>query len=332
MMAKKRILWIDYIKGICMMVIILNHIPGLPLLARLTYPFELLGFFFVGGYTFSIKYDFGDYLRNKAQRLVFPVFAFGFVNLILALPVKNVNFVERIKGVVFQLPGQYDDMWFVACLFTMELLLYPLLRLIKSTWMRISFVLLGTIFAIVWFVTTDIQLPWHVLNALFFLPIVLLGYLANKWGIVEAWRNNIQVHGEWKLVPVMLYLASVFAFDNWPIDIHLLQYGNILAFVVSSIFGLWMVISITIWLERFDTSKLANAIKFVGKNSLAYYGMQSKVISLLIFTVSMTNATIPMVISKLGIWIVALIVLAGLTYMINRWFPFMVGSFNSNQK
>lgn len=42
---KHRILWIDYIKGMCMIAVILNHLYGPVIYGRLTYPFELAGFF-----------------------------------------------------------------------------------------------------------------------------------------------------------------------------------------------------------------------------------------------------------------------------------------------
>ncbi len=331
-MTKKRILWIDYIKGLCMMAIIFNHIPGMPLLARLTYPFELIGFFFVGGYTLSLKRNWVNFGNVKFQRLVLPVFAFGFLNSVLALPVKNVDFVERLKGILLQMPGQYDDMWFVACLFTMELLIYPLLIFLKSTWMRVSLVLLGTITAIVCSVTMDILLPWHIINALLFLPIMLLGYLLSNCGLVEVWRNEIWIHAKLVLIPIILYLISVLVFDNWPIDIHLLQYGNVLAFVVSSISGLWMVLSVSMWLEQFGTSKWVRALQFIGINSLAFYGMQSKVISMLVLVLTMTGIIACQTAFKLVVWIAALTILTGLSFIINRWFPFMVGEFNYKRK
>lgn len=331
-MFGKRIQWIDYVKGLCMMAIILNHIPGLPLLARLTYPFELVGFFFVGGYTLSLKESFKSYLSAKCQRLVFPVFAFGLFNSVLAIPVKNVDFVERLKGVLLQVPGRYDDMWFVACLFTMELLIYPLLFFLKSAWMRVSCVWLGVVIATVWSVAMDAFLPWHIINALLFLPIMLLGYLLGNCRLAKVWQDKIRIHGKLVFIPIILYLLSVLVFENWPIDIHLLQYGNVLTFVVSSISGLWMVLSVSMWLERFSTSQWAHALQFIGINSLAFYGMQSKVISVLVFMLTMTGIIACQTAFKLVVWIAALAILTGLSYVINHWFPFMVGKFNYKRK
>lgn len=82
---RKRLLWIDYVKGLCMMAIILNHIPGSAIMARMTYPYELVGFFFIGGVTFGLKERFGKFAVSKLKRLVVPVIAFGLINLALAL-------------------------------------------------------------------------------------------------------------------------------------------------------------------------------------------------------------------------------------------------------
>lgn len=331
-MGRKRILWIDYVKGLCMMTIILNHIPGLPVSARLTYPYELICFFFVGGYTLTLKGNFRSYLSSKIQRLLFPIIAFGLINLMFAFLYKNADPIERLKGIFLQLPGQYDEMWFVACLFIMEIIIYPLLVYIKSGWICMTIALSGVVLAIDYLVPARIIIPWHITNALLFLPVILCGYLARSRGWIEMYRDKIRTDRKLLLLPIAVYSASVLTLDNWPIDIHLLEYGNFPAFVLSSVAGLWMIVSISMKMEQFSSCRLADTVGFIGRNSLTYYGLQSKAISTMSIMLPYIGITGPQGLSKLTIWIASLTVLAGISYMVNHWLPFLTGNFADRKR
>lgn len=48
-----------------MIAVILNHLYGPVIYGRLTYPFELAGFFFTAGYTFDLTDSFFNFMRKK---------------------------------------------------------------------------------------------------------------------------------------------------------------------------------------------------------------------------------------------------------------------------
>lgn len=57
----QRILWIDYIKGICMFLVIMSHSSWPEGYDLLFSPIFLTGFFFVSGYTFNEELVFRDF-------------------------------------------------------------------------------------------------------------------------------------------------------------------------------------------------------------------------------------------------------------------------------
>lgn len=330
----ERIAWIDILKGICMTVIIMNHIPGESVLAaRLTYPFELVGFFFVAGVTFSPKESFRHFMRAKFLRLVVPVFAFGVLNILLSIPFKELDVVDRIKGIFFQIPGQWDDMWFVACLFVMEIMYYPVARFVKGTWQKIAAALLGCGAGILWMSSVDMSLPWHVVNALLFLPFLAVGHVLKMSGQLSSFEQRSGGSSVSVLIPVALYCASVLAVRNWPVDVHLLQFGNALLFAVSAVTGLWSVVAVSVAIGRSGSAFLKQALMFIGANTLVFYGLQSKAISVFDAAFTKFGAILPAAHGQA--WIPVLVcvlpVLAMASLAVNRWVPFMTGNFKHSK-
>lgn len=326
--VSKRIEWIDVLKGICMVVIIMNHIPGESVLAaRMTYPFELVGFFFVAGVTFSTKESFRHFIRAKFLRLVVPVFSFGVFNILLSMPFKDIDVVDRIKGIFFQIPGQWDDMWFVACLFVMQIMYYPVARFVKGTRQKIAAALLGCGAGILWMSTVDMPLPWHVVNALLFLPFLAVGHVIKMSGQLSSFEQRSGG------AAVALYCASVLAVRNWPVDVHLLQFGNALLFSVSAVTGLWSVVAVSVAVGRSGAAFLKQALMFIGANTLVFYGLQSKAISVFDAAFTKFGAILPAAhgLAWIPILVCVLPVLAMASVSVNRWVPFMTGNFKHSK-
>ncbi len=330
-----RIGWIDTLKGICMIVIIMNHIPGeSEFAARFTYPFELVGFFFVAGVTFSLKDCFSSFFIAKFKRLVIPVFAFGILNILLSLPFKDFDVLGRLKGIFLQISGKWDDMWFVACLFVMELMYYPIERFIEKSGIKVTIISLLCGMGILWSVFVDKPLPWHIINALLFLPFLMVGKLLTSTGKILDLEKKIKDNIWQVIIPILLYCISILIFNNWPIDVHLLEFGNPFIFVISAILGLTVVTCISIVLNNQSFKYLNKILIFIGANTLVVYGLQSKAISIFDTIFNKLDYLFP---EEINIsWVLVLIcvlpVLALASIIINRWFPFMIGNFNLKKK
>ena len=75
---KKRVLWIDLLKAISMLFVMLGHIDFCPSQWSYFYgPFFLSAFLFASGYTFNNKRSFSEFFINKVKTLLVPMFIFN---------------------------------------------------------------------------------------------------------------------------------------------------------------------------------------------------------------------------------------------------------------
>lgn len=310
-----------------MVVIILNHISLNPIYGQYTYSWELPGFFFVGGYTFSLYGRFKDFFLKKFKSLIIPVFAFGLLNLLLSCLAKDISINRRLEGIFLQFPGQNDDMWFVACLFVMELIFYLLVRFVKNDASRFVFCVLLLCGGWLWKDKVGIPLPWHLVNACMMLLFVECGYLAKKYRAYHRLKDLMDNKSGKVLAAAVTvsYILLANLLNNYPVDIHLLNYGNTLSFYTLAVVGTCAIILLCVLLEKVRSSIFCRSIEFIGGNSLAYYGMQSKMITIVVviglhFGFRPSNFIVPPAYT-----LVVLIILAPLSYFINRFMPFMLG-------
>lgn len=291
--------------------------------------FRVSRIFFAAGLTFGLKKNFGSFLKAKFKRLVFPVLSFGILNILLSLPFKDVDIIERLKGILFQLPGRWDDMWFVACLFIMEIIYYPTERYIDSLWLKVIVILLLESLGIVWTITTDMPLPWHIVNALLFLPFLMAGKVLASNGMLKQWNRLLNCRSKLVILPMILYGLLVLVSNNWPIDVHLLIFGQPLIFIFSAILGLWCIVSLAMSTGKPVFRNLNSILYFIGANTIIYYGLQSKAISMFngIFNKLSNQLSTDYNITCFLVLICVLLLLAAATIIINRWMPFMTGNF-----
>ncbi len=324
-----RIFWVDYIKGICMMAIILNHLYGPNIYGRLTYPFELVGFFFVAGYTYTIKDNFHCFLRGKVQRLLIPFVIFGVINSALSYYAKGGSFFSRIIGLVVQKPGEWDFLWFVACLFITELIFYPIARFVSSS--IIKFLICLTLFICGFVLLTKLSyaLPWHIENACIMIIFLCVGHIIRKSTFVSKQMAEIKMNNTKWIIFLMsvAYLLIVFAINNYPIDIHLHQYGQFTIFMISAWFGLGAVLSLSLLLERRKKSLFVRFWGYVGTNTLVYYAFQSDVIQALTILGDKIGFYSWTYVGSVTYCILTCIILVVPSYLIKQYTPFMLGRF-----
>lgn len=127
-----RLPWIDAAKGIGLLCVILGHLR-VPYVSTWVYTFHMPLFFFLSGLVFSgKKYDFGTFLKKKLKSLVLPYFTLGgvifaFFSLVYALQKQPASaYLEMLKDFLVQ--EHFWTVWFLACLFLVEVLYYGIHR------------------------------------------------------------------------------------------------------------------------------------------------------------------------------------------------------------
>lgn len=176
-----RLYWIDSLKGIGIILVVLAH-HSLPIaLDTYIFAFHMPLFFFISGYLF----DFGKYessaskfARGRFSSLIIPYFCFALLTCLFYFlldtgfqpGVTNIEFFENsaLYGIysIFYALGpmvSYNPpLWFLTCLFVTELLFYGFAK--KYYWEPKKFIfLLGVtgILGYLYSVYIPFRLPWN---------------------------------------------------------------------------------------------------------------------------------------------------------------------------
>ena len=319
-----RIQWIDYLKGLCMISIIMNHLAWPEWYARLLYPFQLAGFFFVSGYTFNIRTSFVDFLTVKIRTLLIPVLIFGLINTLITYIYPGTVLVDRLIGLILQIPGRWDDLWFVACLFSMSLIFYPIVKYANSNVLRFIIVTCLASASGVYLMNHGANLPWHIENACILLPFMFLGYLAKRTDVGERVMYKLRDAKVFAVI-LLLYILLVCFMCNYPIDVHVLNYGCFPIFYLSALVGTALIVAVSMRMERWADLRTLKWLQYVGKNTLIYYAFQSKVITVFVAVLATLNISCSTYASNLLVALLVCVVIVIPVEFINRFCPSIIG-------
>lgn len=179
----KRIDWIDVAKGYGIIGVIIGHITT-PVLTVWIYTFHIPLFFFLSGYLFHPKGSFLDFCKRKVRSLLVPY-------LFLSIPViineywfnygnngSFTDFVNEFLKAIIQV--RYTPLWFIASLFSVNIIFYYVVKYIRRGWIRALCVLLSLILSFSYWHLGGAPLPWNFDVTLFILPFMLLAYAINS--------------------------------------------------------------------------------------------------------------------------------------------------------
>ena len=211
MMARRRIAGIDFMKCLCIMLIVMYHInhdffdelyPGLN---NALQAFRLPMYYFFSGLFFKRYYGFADFTRRKVNNILVPFVFFivlAFVVRCLEYAVRLIIGAEPISLSPLQLVEplylrywEYTaPLWFLLSLFWVNILFFALQQWMKPLWG----ILLGTVtFSLIgyWLGANKIVLPLMLDTSLVAMPYFVLGWCAkafetgfekkpsNKWSV-----------------------------------------------------------------------------------------------------------------------------------------------------
>lgn len=320
---KDRIAWIDIARGIAMVLVIYGHCDGTSLFRRFIYLFHVPVFFFISGYLFSEKKSTRQFLSSRVRQLLIPFLLFGltviFANWGYAVITNNpYDGIHFIKCMLFQIRDTEARIWFIPCLFLAESMLFAGIKIPNTIIRAVYFcilILFGWTNVFIW----KLNLPWYPDTAAIAVSIMLLGYIAKKYGLIEKLKPKICM-----LISVGV-CCGVLAIDVYYgiyVDMIKNLYGNIFVFYVGMFSGVTLIISVS----RLLVSKL---LIFIGKNTITFLCLNSICIRiswfiwlkvrLLVFS---TNVGI---IDYCMITLISVILLGFASMFINRYLPIFIG-------
>lgn len=281
MEPRKRYEEIDLAKGIGMLAVIWGHLMLGGSTNRFVYAFHIPLFFFLSGLLFRRERyrNFGAFVGHRARTLLLPYAVFSAVtwlywvvrNLVLDLPVKSW-FSPLLQTVLAQGSGGFlvhnVALWFVTCLFVVEILYYFLAKL--PAWATaLGCIVCG---AIGWWVVQAHDgfdftlLPWNMEGAMTGVVFYGAGNLCARFVSRDAVLRRVQAHRICSLFLLLLLTAATFfgARQNGRVTIgHALLGEHLWLFYTNAFLGIAASLLLSMLLMHWPVRFL----KWLGRNS-----------------------------------------------------------------
>jgi acyltransferase len=363
-----RLSWIDTLKGFGIMLVVFAHYQLPAALDTYIFSFHMPLFFFVSGFLFNfVKYSESTvtFIKGRFRSLIVPYFAFAVLTCLFYLlldkafqpKVTNFDFFEAsvpymIYSILYALGPMISfnpPLWFLTCLFVTELLFYWLAK--GYYWQTGQLAILLTISGIVGYlysIYVPIRLPWNTDVALTAVVFYGAGNIFRKFiESIEGFKvdfglpksgsgfNSMPLLVD-NFMPVffilvsLLYFVYLLEFPTDKINMNVLKYGNFFSFYLFAFSGIFTYVFI---FKKIGSLKV---LEFYGRNSLIVLSLHfimkdiltklsDIIIGIQLDCFCCTSSV------ALTLTVLNLLSLVPIIYLINKYFPFLVGK-KSNSK
>lgn len=277
---QKRLLWIDIVRGIAILFVIIGHTYSSDegfgaWCINMMLAVELPVFFLLSGYLFSDSGKFPAFVKKKAKSLLGPYAATAVLCLIYwicthCLYQDPTSFSEYLYNLVktfavgsgrwISFFGNWSvgALWFLPALFFAQILFYMIIKVSNhtKTWFRLPLALLCSM-AGVWIGHRQI-LPWSFDCAMYAVIFLEVGYEIRQRKI-EEWDLPDCIYALFAVLWI-LYAMSIH------LDINTRSYGSYFSSLIMSVSGCICLVKLSKWLTK--SVLITNVLAYLGRNSL----------------------------------------------------------------
>ena len=308
---KVRLEWVEYAKGIAIILVVYRHIligverSGLDVALWLknanevVYSFRMPLFFVLSGIfaARSIKKRSNiDFFKNKLSTIMYPYFIWGIIQISIQLILSKYTNADRSAIDFLYLlvhPRAIDQLWYLYALFNVSilfLLLYSILKLHDNLILFISIILFG--------LSTLVKEYSLIHDTCYYLIFFVIGHFASHYLLN---KKNYRLYDSYKpfffLFP-FFWITQLYWLENR--DMNLYIFGFI------ALLGTAFVFSISFILAK-NSTLLFRPIQLAGRYSLQIYLMHLLVVSSVrMFLVNVVGIQEPIIILLIG-WILGCI-------------------------
>jgi len=191
--------WIDVLKGIGIITVVIGHISFNRNLVGLIQMFHMPLFFLAGGWLHDPRAPQSVYLAGKVRSLLKPYLCFLVIlwplEVLMSAPPGTALTWDRLALPMLMggrwLNGAAGPLWFLTCYFLTGQLAHFLLRhCAPAVWAALGALMLGAAYLGAWLFPGWL-LPWSAEVVLFAAPLYLIGYAArnmqlSRWAALWA--------------------------------------------------------------------------------------------------------------------------------------------------
>ena len=229
-MEKQRIAYIDFMKCLCIMLIVMYHIDHeffnyfLPNLNNALQAFRLPMYYFFSGIFFKLYSGYADFTRRKVNNILVPFVFFvvlAFVYYLVEYVLRRIMGADPIPLDFSLLIGPFTQrywavstpLWFLLSLFWTNIIFYALQRWVRPLWLLLS--LVAVLSAVgYWLGMNQIQLPLMLDTSLVAMPYFVLG-----WGIKHLGMIAPSRYDRWGVLALALVIVPIYFFSEY-LNLH----------------------------------------------------------------------------------------------------------------
>ena len=307
----KRVHYLDYAKGIAIILVVLGHICNEGNIKTYIYSFHMPLFFIISGYLFNYSNlnSFKEFIYKRINGILIPYCTFSIINILgyyllsrLSLIALKTNLLESIK-----LCG-IGALWFLPVLFIAEtIFMFCKLNSKKFIYPVLIFIGVSGIALLIWALTRSF-IALILIRSMISLIFIIIGY-----SLCNVIKN---LNLKWYQIAIITILNIALAVINGYVDLWGIQFNNIIFYFINSILGSLNIISIS----KKINSKL---LSFWGRNTLIIMATHQLILNMF----SKIN-----IVNELN-FITNLILVLAIEYpiiiLINNYAPFLLGKFKN---
>lgn len=326
-MTDKRKIWIDLVRGFCMLAILVHHTEMYYVgEAIIDYRFfvdnALCTFFFISGYLFyketpfNLKYK----LLSILKTIIIPYFIFMSV---IALPkaLAHGKFVSVSDSILSIVLGQQS--WFITALATAEIIFSILLYLSKQYKWVLPIGVLISFIGIILLTGNEQMLAhnyWNIMDGLLAISFLYIGYLYHqKENVINRFPLYLYI------IPFILFFISKWVIVEYKVYCYLgpVDIDNYPVFIIDNILAILLITRLCKLLPDMKP------ISWMGSHVIVYY-----------FLCGGVPLTLSVLANKIGfsyygnylqvivVLIAVYLMITLLTWFIYKYIPWATGRFN----
>lgn len=330
-----RQLWIDLLRGFCMLMIIFDHtevcFTGKNIIPYELYvPDVLMTFFFLSGYLFYRPDGFQvrHKLMSVLRSLVMPYFIFV---ALLAVPKAFLHGnAVAVSAMAWRIVSGHES-WFIAALVVCELVFSLILWLTKEK-VPILMVFLAIAMALNIIVGSGNMLLvtdyWHINEASIALVYIIFGYLCHRYcGSIHLKKEKRAIAISMLLVALLCMKWYTYGHLEHSVSVYALvwPYCSLLSVTVS-VMLLFILFSMIPQGKAYNDTVVVSALSWVGRRSLVYYFFCSGIPTAL--TVALAKARYTYQghhLEVIPIFFLNVVIITLVVWIVYRYFPWMTG-------
>ena len=283
--VKNRIEWIDYSKGILIILVIAGHaIPEFDLhldyLAHFIYSFHMPDFFILSGYLFRYKKDINtvEFAKKKAKQLLIPYIIFCVLiflchlakQIVLGTDAKFFTMLKtkkHILGTIFMTRDSvFSNMWFLPAIFSAFCMLFVIFQISKDEKTRAMICMAVGLLGLLWGKAELTALPISMEAGMLAVSFMYVGYVINAFKI-DNYFGYRWVEGSSICFLLLVNYLSHNVLRYRQDSFYNVTFSNIFLFIVTAMIGLITVVGFSKYLHN------SKYLSYLGRNSLYVYGL-----------------------------------------------------------